>query len=69
MKWSRNDFIGPLYWFPVATDRIALLSQKVGRDSSLLVVYAVSILFRTRPKQQFTCIIGMPTHVKEPTAS
>lgn len=30
-KWSWTDFIGPLSWFPVATDRIERLSQKVDR--------------------------------------
>ena len=38
---SRIDFIGALHWFPVATDGIARLSQKVSQDLkwlSLLVL-------------------------------
>ena len=30
-KHFKTDFIGPLRWFPVATDRIARVRQKVGR--------------------------------------
>ena len=36
--WSRNDCIGPLHWFPVATKLNARLSQKVDRGAVLRVV-------------------------------
>ena len=36
-QWNpfKTDFIGPLRWFPVATDLIVGLSRKVDRDPDL----------------------------------
>ena len=36
MHQLKTDFIGPLHWFPVATDRIAFrLSRKVDRGLNI----------------------------------
>ena len=46
-QWTnfKTDFIGPLHWFPVATDLIARLSQEVDRGPN--TAYRLSMMSAT----------------------